>query len=182
MTDIELKRTTHLTNSKEATEAVSTALDELSFQPAPLHQQMKAQFWSRYVPNPFESRENISLASVQEVVSDARLRRYWHVPGFKEWFINQDEGKERLEYLWMVGLDTAEQILRDPAVNAGAKTNMLKLLAEVTGRLVRGSNKDEKFSDAAVNSMSKDELEKWLKNRGVQVEAKYKVTPAKEVF
>lgn len=182
MSDVELKKTRHIENLAEATKAVETALEDISFQPAPNQQMLKAQFWARYVPNPFESRENISLATVQETINEPKLKRYWSIPGFKDWFINQEEGKERIDYLWMVGLDTAEQIMRDPAVNAGAKVNLLKLLAEVSGRLQRGSKGEEKFSDDTVNKMSEEELKKWLKNRGVQVEAKYKVKPNREEF
>lgn len=156
---------------------ISKIADEIIFQPSPLQQTLKAQFWARASSNPFIDKTNLTLADVQEHVPDPKLKKYWSVPGFKEWFSNQDENRERLDYLWMVGLDAAEMILRDPAAQASAKVNLIKTLAEIQGLVSRGKNKEEKFSDETVNKMSEAELKEWLKKKGVSVQAEYKVRP-----
>lgn len=141
-------------------------MDDLLFQPSPMHQTLKAQFWARFEPSPLADEHGITLPLVQSLVNDSRLKRYWSMPGFREWFTNKDENRERLEYLWMVGLDTAEQLLRDPLVQSGPKVNLIKLIAEVSGRLVRNAPV-EKFSDAAIDKMSETELRAFLEKKGV---------------
>lgn len=166
--------------SKLDTAELSSAADDILFQPSPLHQTLKAQFWARFTPSPIDDSANLTLASVLHHVGDSRLKRYWALPGFREWFTNRDENRERVEYLWMVGLDTAESILRDGQANPAAKVQLLKLLAEVTGRVTRGSQKEEKFSDETVNRMDEKELRGWLKKRGITMSTPPDAPPTKE--
>jgi hypothetical protein len=165
------------TGLKSVNKAVGEVVDDHLFLPSPFQQNLKAQFWSRAGNHPFLEPENIGVAFVRKFVKDARLERYWKEPGFKEWFTNQDENRERLEYLWSAGLDAAEAILRDPAQPAAAKVNLIKILAEMQGHVSRGKNGQEKFSDEAVNKMSEKELKEWLQKKGVTVKASYEVTP-----
>jgi hypothetical protein len=141
--------------------------EEVSFLPAPIHQQLRAQFWARFAPSPFESKENITLATAQNYVNDSRLKRYWGTPGFKEWFCRQNENMERLEYLWSIGLDAAETILRDQTGQAGPKIQLLKLIAEVTNKLPKAKS-EERFSDDKINKMNEDELNEFLAVRKVK--------------
>ncbi len=153
--------------SKLDTEELAKVAEDILFQPSPLMQTMKAQFWARFQPGPVNDTANLTLPTVQQYVSDPRLKKYWSTPGFKEWFTNQDENRERIEYLWMVGLDTAEQILRDSNAQPNAKVQLLKLLAEVAGKLPKPGKNDEKFADASINNMDAKELKAWLKRRGI---------------
>lgn len=180
MNEIKASKVTTTYETLDPSDILPAAAEQILFQPSPLQQTLKAQFWARFQPGPFDDKQNITLPTIQEVVTDPRIRKYWALPGFKEWFSNQDENRERLEYLWMVGLDTAEGILRDPAAQPNAKVQLLKLLAEVTGRLTKGGKTEDRFSDDAVNKMSETELKDWLKKKGVTVSAKYSVKPRAE--
>lgn len=166
------------------TKDLPALVGDLVFFPEKDHQRLKAQFWARFESSPFADAASISLSTVQEKVSDPRLRNYWALPGFKEWFLNKDEARERLEYLFSKALDAAEVVLEDlDPKSFSAKVNLIKLLAELTGRLqTRGGGKDEKFSDSAINDMSEAELKKWLNRKGVTVSAEYKVKPTVEKF
>jgi hypothetical protein len=165
------------TGLKQVNSAVTEIFDDHLFIPSPFQQNLKAQFWARAGNHPFLEPDNITIAFVQKFLKDARIPKYWQTPGFKEWFTNQDENRERIEYLWSAGLDAAEQILRDPAAPAAAKVNLIKTLAEMQGHIARGKGKDEKFSDEQVNKMSEKELKEWLHKKGVTVKAEYTVQP-----
>lgn len=174
----QIKQNEHKPLERVSKESLEILIEDISFQPSPLQQSLKAQFWARFVPGPMDDSKSLSLPVIQSIVNDARLKKYWGVPGFKEWFCNADEMRERAEYLWMVGLDAAEMILRDPSANLSAKVNLIKLIADVTGRL--SSKKaaiEEKYSDDMINKMSQDELKDWLTRKGVTVKATYDVKP-----
>ncbi len=156
---------------------LATIIEDGLFIPTPFQQQLKAQFWARAGNHPFLVPGNITLAFVEKYIRDKRIKTYWPLPGFSEWFTNQDENKERIDYLWIASLDAAEQILRDPAAPAAAKVNLIKTLAEMQGHLSRGKGKEEKFSDETVNKMSEAELKEWLNKKGVTVKASYEVHP-----
>lgn len=175
-----IKTNEHKSLEQVAAENLDPAIfhEDLSFQPSPIQQSLKAQFWARFIPGPLDDPKKLTLPLVQSIVNDAKLKRYWNLPGFKEWFSNQNENVERVEYLWAVGLDAAEQILRDSSTNPAVKVNLLKLLADVTGRLSSKNRPvEEKYADEAINKMSQDELKEWLSKKGVTVTATYDVKP-----
>lgn len=177
------KKATKVVNShgEEASEVeLLQASVELFFVPSPLQQQLKAQFWARFEPGPFADKSRLNLPLVQEHVNDPKLKQYWGVPGFKEWFSNKDEAREKLEYLFMLASSAMEQVLLDPGANANAKANIFKNLAEMTGRLTKGGKEADKFSDDQVNKMSEEELRKFIQKKGVTVSAKYSVKPTTE--
>jgi len=146
---------------------------ELIFVPEKEHQKLKAQFWARFSASPFADMDNVTLSQVLEKVQDARLRKWWSVTGFKEWFTNRDEHRERLEYLFDLGMSRAESILmQDDPKSAGAQVNLIKLIGELTGRISGRGSKDEKFSEAKINNMSEADIQKFLEKKGVLIAPK----------
>lgn len=108
---------------------------------------------------------NVSLAQALEVTQAPQLRKWWAEDGFQDWFLNREEAKERLQYLFQKGLDAAENILDNPEANANAKANILKLLAEMTGHLTK--KPVDRFADEQVNKMSEEQLKAYLEKKGV---------------
>lgn len=140
--------------------------DDVSFLPSPFHQELKSQFFARFEPGPFKDAKTITLADVQAVVNEPKLRQYWGVPGFKEWFTNSNTVGEKIEYLTLIGLDALEAVLLDPKAQASAKVNAFKLLAEIKGLLTRGNQKA--LAGNAVDNMSEQQLKDYLKKHGVE--------------
>lgn len=156
----------------ESTEIVKKGLGELAdkalFSPSARQRQVKARFWARFQPSPFQSApDKMSAAEIAKICDSAMIKDQWHLSGFKDWFLNKEEGRERLEYLFMKSLDTAEAILDDPAAQASAKVNLIKVLAELSNKFP--SRYAEKFADDDIGKMSETQLRAYLEKKGINV-------------
>jgi hypothetical protein len=145
---------------------VSKLADSVIFSPTAMHRKWKIKFWSRFVPNPLTDVNNITIYDIDEIIRDSRISKYWGNQGFKDWFLNTDENREKLEYLFQVSLEVAEEILFDPEANTSAKVNMVKVLAELANKFP-SKNATERFVDDEINKMSESQLKAYLERRGV---------------
>lgn len=165
-------------------DAVRAMGADLIFVPTPILQQYKMVFWTRYNPGPLGANTPVDAKLIARVLNlpVASVHNWCRAPGFLSWFSNSEESKEKINYLFLRALDSAEEILSDPKANANAKVGLIKLLAEMTGHIqVRGGkNQDQEFSDAKVSRMSEAELKAWLQQKGVTVNATYQVKPRGE--
>lgn len=142
--------------------------NQVLYEPTPKQQKIKARFWNRFQPGPFSSPDTVSLAEAQQVTGVAGLKAWWDKPGFKEWFLNRDEGREKVEYLFIKALEAVELMLFDEKSQASAKVNALKVLAELANKYP--NNKSTQTSgDSSIASMSEAELVKYLERKGVQI-------------
>lgn len=137
------------------------------FEPSQMMRKIKARFWSRFQPGPFNDKENISAADIMETTKSAKIKEWWSEPGFRNWFMNRQEEKETLNYLFNKSLSTLERILDNPEANANAQINAIKILAEMNGFLVKGGNQQPKFADEQLNQMSAKELETMLEKQAL---------------
>lgn len=153
--------------------ALGSALDDIIFDPNAEMRKLKATFWTIYGSNPLMSRERVTQAAILEATSDTRIRSWWALPGFKEWFTNKDEWRQRQEYLAGLAQDVAEKILLDPRANANAKVALIKFLTESVGK-AEARIREVKMLDAQVHEMTPDQLQEFLQKNGV------KVIPSKE--
>lgn len=157
--------------SKEVKNSVSVPdkLGELAeaviYTPNPSAKKLKAKFWSRYNPGLMDRTDSLPMAEVLEVTKDPRVKSLWTQPGFKDWFLNKDENRERLEYLFTLALDAAEDILVNPEIQPGARVNMIKVLGELANKFP-SRYQQEKFTDDEINKMSELQLKAWLEKRG----------------
>ena len=144
-------------------------IPDLFYQPNNNQQRLKAKFWTRFTPGPFiNDFSKLTLEMVMKVTNSPSLKAWWQQPGFKEWFLNKEDEKEKLRYLFDKSLDTLEQILDNPEANVNAKVNAVKLLAEMTGNLSR-KGAPEKFADQEIENMSESQLQAYLTKKGVKV-------------
>lgn len=137
-------------------------VDELTYLPSPEQRRAKSAFWARFSDNPICEPEDISLAVALRFSPDNRLSRWWIQPGFKEWFRNRDEFRQRMEYLANLALDSLEGILADPKAQGTAKVNAAKLIMEVA-RKTPNKSQAEQFLDEKVSQMSRPQLEEYIK-------------------
>jgi hypothetical protein len=81
------------------------------------------------------------------------LRTWWNQPGFRAWFINKEESRQKIKYLTDKALEAAVQILDDPDPRASsAKVNILKtLLAYEAQEQTQKTN--TKFDNMDINQL-----------------------------
>lgn len=131
--------------------------EDLVFLPSPKHRQVKSKFWTRYDSLNIDP-DQISAAAVVDITGEPAVSRWWHVPGFKAWFLNEDEARERLEYLYMLALDSAEEVLLNPEAQANAKVQMVKVIAQLAGKEPKG----EKYADEDIQRLSPEKLRAYI--------------------
>lgn len=146
---------------------ITALAEQVIFTPTPRQRKVKAQFWSRFQPGPFVSPSALTINDIQSVVNVAALKEWWADGLFKEWFMNREEAREKLEYLFMKALETAEEILENPEAQASAKVNMIKVIGELANKFP--SKWQEKFADEDINKMSEAQLKAYLEKQGVTV-------------
>lgn len=139
------------------------AVDDLTYEPSDAERRAKAQFWAKYYDDPKMDRNSISLAAVLDYTGDSRISRWWGKPGFKEWFCNKDEWRQRQEYLVNLAQSVAEDILLDPKANPTAKVALIKFLTESIGR-AEARIRETKMLDAAVHNMTAEQLEEFIRS------------------
>jgi hypothetical protein len=147
---------------------IAALVEDMVYVPTPTQRQVKAAYWAVWGDNPTTDSNSITLAAVMQITNDGRVSKWWSQPGFREWFTNRDEFRQRTEYLAHIALDTLEQLLVDPDANASARVNAAKLLLEATDKMPRKYAK-EKLLDERINRMGPHELQQWLDRQGVTI-------------
>jgi hypothetical protein len=158
-----------------------TTLEDLVFAPTDEMREVKAAFWAKIEDKPHVNVDELTLVAVQYEVPDSRLREWWHLDGFKEWFANKDEVRQRMEYLISLGLDAVQDLMqsRDSKV-AGAQVKALEMLCRLTNR-EPARVKEIKFIDKEVQDMTQGELEEFIaKNAKLLDKSKDEKVPEKQ--
>lgn len=156
-------------SSKDTLDKLKKAVEgEIVFIPSGAQRKAKAAFWVSFTDNPVSDAENVTLAQALQITGESRLQKWWSMVGFKDWFLNKEENKQRLEYIYSLALDSAEEILIDPDANPSAKVQMIKVIAELANKMPQ-KWKTEKFLDADIQRMDKHQLESYLEKQGVKL-------------
>tara|TARA_R110000868_G_scaffold272607_2_gene531840 strand:- start:405 stop:962 length:558 start_codon:yes stop_codon:yes gene_type:complete len=147
-------------------------VEEVVFRPLEEHRKLKSRFLSRIADNPLVDSSSISLAEVQRILGTATVGKYWNLPGFQEWFLNTGEYQERLESLFALALDAAQDILmnQDPKAQS-SRAAMVRTMAELAGKM---RPKDTGSSAAAamarmIGMMDQAQLSAFLSKSGVDL-------------
>lgn len=150
------------------TNIITVATPELLFIPTPSQRQVKARLVTKLADSPILDLSSITLSEAQQLTGSAQLKDWWGKPGFKEWFLDQNEYRQRLEYLFSLALDAAEEILLSTDVKVqGARVAMIKLLSELANKTPKESQ--AKYKDEAIAKMSQAELEAFLEKNGIAI-------------
>lgn len=145
---------------------------ELVYTPTTAERKLKAKFWSKAAENPLVAigeGQSVTLDTVKKMAGGgAKLEKAWANPSFKNWFLDIEDGRAKLEYLFDLGLDAIEGILLsdDPKTSA-AKVNALKLLADMTGKIKRADNTNG--LQKAIASADRASLEALFESAGLSV-------------
>ena len=148
--------------------ALTIASDSLIFIPTPSQRQVKARLLVRLSDNPLLEHSSLSLSESQSITGSSQIKDWWGRPGFKEWFLDQNEYRQRLEYLFALALDAAEEILlsTDPK-SQGARVSMIKLLAELANKIPKENA--AKYLDESISKMDRGQLESFLEKSGITI-------------
>lgn len=150
---------------------ISSVAAEVIFQPTEPQRKLKAQLLAKLADNPLYDLASLTLAQVQEITGSTTIQKWWSVPGFSDWLLDRDENRAKLEYLFSLALEAAEQILMNTDPKAqGSRVAMIKTLAELAGKMpgkqVRESAEKEK-DIKSVQAMDKTQLLEFLAARGL---------------
>lgn len=156
-------------SSEELKESVET----LIYVPTTAERKLKAKFWAKAAENPLVqiTGSHVTLALVKQYSGGGNtLDGSWKKPGFQAWFMNPDEGRAKLEYLFDLGLDSMEELLLSPdPKTSSAKVNALKLIAELTGRYIKGKQGQVGGLGEAIASADKASLEALFESAGLKI-------------
>lgn len=151
-------------NKPTETNIVDIVTSELTYLPSVPQRKLKSAFWSRFNENPLCDPSQISLSIALRFVPDGRLEKWWQQVGFREWFCNHNEFRDRLEYLSHKILDSLEYVLDDPKAQASAKVNAAKLILEASRKMPSRTQK-ETMIDERVAQMDKKQLQEFIERQ-----------------
>lgn len=156
---------------KKVNHRAVTALAEevgiINFTPSSDQRKMKARFWAQVENSPFGPNVvNLGPEEIARKTKCSALVNWWKKPGFKDWFLNNNEHRERLEYLFDLALNAAEDILlnTDPKAQA-ARVNMVKTISELASKM---PNKQQTIVlDRDIAKMDETQLRDYISRYGV---------------
>jgi hypothetical protein len=149
-------------------DAMVNAIEELehSFEPNAAQRRIRAKLNVLVIDNPLLSIEDMEPLQLAELLKEPRISRWWHVDGFKDWFTNRYDFKQRTEELIDKAYSALGRILdSDDPKMAGAQVNAAKMLVEV-GNKLPSKIREVKFSDETINKMNPLQLEEYLNKAG----------------
>lgn len=147
-------------------QTLTTAARDLAIFTKPTTEQRKARsvFWTHFgtegVPPPPPLPD---LAAALRFGGDSRISKWWDLPGFQQWFWNNEEFKQRLEFIAGLALDTLEEVVGDPTQKTSDRLNAAKMIMEAAGKFPsKKADGGERFLDEKIASMGRQELESFI--------------------
>lgn len=131
---------------------------DLTFIPSPMQRACKAKFWKRIDYDP-SFVDKVTVAAAVQLTNNTSLNTWWHQEGFQDWFCNKDEASERIEYLYMLWMDKAEELLLNPEANHNAIVQIGKIIAQLSGR---DPSNQERYFDDNIQKMNKAQLQSFI--------------------
>jgi len=142
-------------------------ITQARFTPSQAQIRYRNEFWSKQAG---ELPAEVNLEVAITLGASGRIKRWWDIPGFQEWFTSKDWNKHVSELLLTQAMDRLSEVLRDStdhgtliAAAKEARTLHAQLTAPVKG--------EEKYADEEISIMSKEQLADFIKKnttRGVQ--------------
>jgi hypothetical protein len=154
---------------------LATVTRDLSLfsQPTSDQRQTKERFWGLFMQGDAEVPSEVDLATALRFGQDKRISTWWDIPGFRDWFLNKQEFKDRVEFMAHLALDGIQEVLQDKTATPASRVAAAKLALEVANKLPKaGSNQDGKYLDEKINEMDSKELERFIQSKLVQFPTK----------
>lgn len=145
-------------------------VEEVLFTPSPAMRAAKAQFWVRYDEMPMMDIDQINPTMAAQLSGCQTVASWWKRPGFEAFFKNKSEWKQRIEYLALLSLEIAEEILNDDRAPAAAKVNLIKALNELANKMPAKS-KEIKLLDQQIADMDEAKLNSYIDKQTKRLKA-----------
>ena len=146
-------------------EVIEIATSALTYLPTPDQRRAKSAFWAVYETDPSEVSPKVDLATALRLSGDSRISKWWKGDGFRQWFQNKEEFRQRLENMSHLALDRLEILLADERTPAPSAVAAAKLVLEASKKMPSKSADVPILLDKKVQDMTKQELEKFLQDR-----------------
>jgi hypothetical protein len=138
--------------------AFEAIMAEVVFYPSDAQIKCKSAFWAVYSTDGLDV-SNPSMAVALDVTNETRLPSWWGLPGFREWFLNKEEYRQKLDYLMHIGFDALERVLRTSQSDT-AIVSAMKLLIAANDKMPKQGN--VKYADEWVAGLSDQQLEEYI--------------------
>ena len=122
------------------------------FSPTQAMREVKARFIIRLKKNP-QFFDRIRLQDVEIVCQDARLRKWWQIPGFKEWFLDSEDFEVACELAAQEALLACRDIVRDSSQKGTARVAAAKLIMTIANKT---QHKENEGGDETIKQLAKD--------------------------
>lgn len=164
------------TTTVKGSKAVSDALKQVKelageFKPSVPQKKAKAAFWVNWQDDPQLDPKLMTKDEAAILSGQPRVSAWWAQEGFRDWFINRQEHKARLEYLYDLALERAEKILlsEDPKT-ASAQVNVIKAVADLGAKFPgrEGVTGDMASWLKAINQMDAVQLKALFEKEGAK--------------
>lgn len=145
-------------SSKEA----QNILVSQAFRPNPAQRQAKTRYWALVSEQAIaDDVDHIDPYELGKTLQCPSLPNWWEHNAFRTWFSNRHEHLQRIEYLFDLALDAAEQILQneDPKAQS-ARVTMIKVLADLANK-----RRSERVADTSINNMTPDQLRAYIEKQ-----------------
>lgn len=130
-----------------------------AFRPNPAQRQAKTRYWALVSEQAIaDDQASIDPYELGKTLQCSALPHWWENNHFQVWFCNRHEHLQRIEYLFDLALDAAEQILQneDPKAQS-ARVAMIKILADLANK-----RRAERVADASINQMTEEQLRAYV--------------------
>jgi len=129
------------------------------FIPKARQRRIKAKFWASWREGPSKGEPTLSAAI--EVTKCSTIETWAQEPGFTNWFMNDQDHQQRLEYLFDMGLDMLEDTMQT-AEKAADRLKAFEYVAKLAHKLTKQET-EIKYLDKEIQTMSEAEIEKLIK-------------------
>lgn len=155
----------------EVISEANQAISELVFEPTDAQRRLKVRFWAAMNDVPNIDKPSIGPDFIKKYTGTSPIVRWWQDQSFKEWFLNVDEQRQKLEYLFDLALDAARDIITndDPKAQS-ARVQMIKSIAELANKMPQRNLQQKSGIAGALETMDKAELAMFLEKNGVKLE------------
>ena len=138
------------------------------FVPTDAQLRAKCRFWTQYADRA-EDELPTTIQGVAEGAGTSTIRKWWYQSGFKDWFMNQEDSKEQIQYAYEKLLRSVQTSLMLEEPKAGQLLNLTKTVRLIEERLYPAHLSSGDDAEADVSKMSESELVAYLEERGISV-------------
>lgn len=135
-----------------------------SFAPTDAHRRAKSAFWAHFFQTGELPPEAIEAATAARYSGYNDVVEWYNLPGFREWFSNGEEFRQRIEYLSNSALDVLHEVLTNQAARTGDKLAAAKMAFEIASKFPKSAPK-EQFADEKIAEMDKKQLEEFISSK-----------------